>query len=107
MLGGSTCDVDANSDAVDEPPFALDHHPVDGVGTTQDKRREDLWGVKLITQQAYKCGATRRARLSLLDTQKRPTISCESMDNRSHDRSLPVDPVRNGRALPVKGGIAS
>jgi hypothetical protein len=34
-------------------------------------------------------------------------VSCESADNRSNERSLPIDLVRDGRTRPLAGGIAS
>jgi hypothetical protein len=35
------------------------------------------------------------------------TVSRESVDNRSNERSLPIDLVRDGRTRPVAGSIAS
>jgi hypothetical protein len=35
------------------------------------------------------------------------TVFCESADSRSNERSLPIDLVRDGRARPVAGTIAS
>jgi hypothetical protein len=35
------------------------------------------------------------------------TVCCESADNRSDERSLPIDLVRDGRTRPVAGSIAS
>jgi hypothetical protein len=35
------------------------------------------------------------------------TVSCESADNRSNERSLPIDLVRDGRTRPLAGSIAS
>jgi hypothetical protein len=35
------------------------------------------------------------------------TVSCESADNRSNERSLPIDLVRDGRTRPIAGSIAS
>lgn len=44
--------------------------------------------------------------LSLPETQIWLTASCESVDNRSNERSLPIDLVRDGRTRPVARSIA-
>jgi hypothetical protein len=45
--------------------------------------------------------------VSLPETQIWLTASCESADNRSNERSLPIDLVRDGRTRPVARGIAT
>ena len=35
------------------------------------------------------------------------TVSCESVDNRSNERSLPIDLMRDGRTRPLAASIAS